>query len=47
MRPSTISAFALGICAAVVAIVVGWTLSGHGEQYLPACETSIKYVVAP
>lgn len=47
MRPSTISAFSLGMCAAVVAIAVGWAFAGNGSEHLPACETSIKYAVTP
>lgn len=45
MRPSTISAFAVGLSFGIAAVVVGLTLGGNGSEHLPACETSIRYAM--
>lgn len=44
MRPSTISAFAVGLSFGIAAVVVGLTLGGNGSEHLPACQTpAVQY----
>lgn len=46
MRPSTISAFSVGLSFGIVAVVAGMAFSTAGAEHLPACETPITYAVA-
>ena len=43
MRPSTISAFAVGLSFGIVAVVAAMTFATDGTQHLPACESAIVY----
>lgn len=48
MRPSTISAFAVGLSFGVLAVVAAMTFSTAGADHLPACESAVvTYAVAP
>lgn len=41
MRPSTISAFAVGLSFGIVAVVGAMTFSTTASDHLPACESAI------
>ena len=41
MRPSTISAFAVGLSFGVLAVVSAMTFSTAGADHLPACESAV------
>lgn len=41
MRPSTISAFAVGLSFGIVAVVGAMTFATAGADHLPACESAI------
>jgi hypothetical protein len=41
MRPSTISAFAVGLSFGIVAVVGALTFSTTASDHLPACESAI------
>jgi hypothetical protein len=41
MRPSTISAFAVGLSFGILAVVGAMVFATDGTQHLPACESAI------
>ena len=41
MRPSTISAFAVGLSFGIVAVVGAMTFATSADEHLPACESAI------
>ncbi|WP_313673310.1 hypothetical protein [Mycolicibacterium sp.] len=41
MRPSTISAFAVGLSFGIVAVVAALVFSGADDRHLPACQSAI------
>lgn len=46
MRPATIGAFSLGLAAGSLFVAAAAAFSTTGAEQLPACETSMHYVVA-
>lgn len=46
MRPSTISAFAVGLSFGILAVVGAMVFATDGSQHLPECQSSIVYAGA-